>query len=163
MSETFILIQHGHAVDADDTPETDLVARTACYVAERFKPEILLSGPTNRCMSTAKVLGEVCHLSPTPEPALIPNCSTQDELGDRLMGVVTQLIGAHAGKTIAIVNHEISNQLIIARVMGMERRRAADIVQEPNSVTCLRHHENRWTLQSLNETAHLWAPDMQHH
>ncbi len=156
MTETLILVQHGHATGGD-AASVEAIHRTAELIASRWRPDLIVTGPTDRCRSTADIIGERCGLQPKPEPALIPNCPTLHEMADRAVGVVTTLLHQHPGQVAVIVNHETTSQLLVARLMGIDEHRYADITQDPCAVSMLRHQDGRWSLHSLNETAHIDA------
>jgi len=154
VTETLILVQHGHATGGDAS-SVEAIHRTADLIAFRWKPNLIVTGPTERCRSTADIIGWKCGLLPKPEAALIPNCPTLHDLADRTVGVVMALLHEHPGQVAVIVNHETTSQLLVARLMGIDEHRYGDIAQDPCAVSMLRHEDGRWSLHILNETAHL--------
>ena len=155
MTETILLVQHGHAEAEAPEAETVNVGKTAAYLCRLAQIDAVISGPTDRCISTAKIIGDRARLVPVPDQRLIPVSGTLEAQVARLTEMIAQIITEHAGQTIVIVGHELSNQLLLAWALGMDLSRYRDLAQEPCSVTRMHHDAGRWSLQSMNEMAHL--------
>ncbi|MFN0197828.1 MAG: histidine phosphatase family protein [Planctomycetaceae bacterium] len=74
---------------------------------------------------------------------------------DRAWPVLMRLLEQHRGETIAVVSHNVVNRVIVAELLGLERRKAKEIRQVNGGVNVVRYRQGRASLLSLNTLFHL--------
>ncbi len=74
---------------------------------------------------------------------------------ERAWPVLMRLLERHQGQTIAVVSHNVVNRVIVAELLGLERRKAKEIRQVNGGVNVLRYRQGRVSLLTLNALFHL--------
>jgi broad specificity phosphatase PhoE len=90
-----------------------------------------------------------------PHLARIPDGETLDELRQRAMETVRELVARHAGETIVLVGHTVINRIILLAVLGLGNERFWRIRQDTCAINVFETNEDDFTLISLNDTCHL--------
>lgn len=73
---------------------------------------------------------------------------------ERAWPVVEKLMTAHAGQSIVVVSHNVVNRSLLARLLGLELRRAPGIPQANCCVNLVKSTKGRHTLVTLNALFH---------
>ena len=90
-----------------------------------------------------------------PQTARIPGGETLDDLRRRLMRTVEELIKRHAGETIVLVGHTVTNRVILLGVLGLGNERFWKLRQEPGAINVFEAQAEDFTLVCMNDTCHL--------
>lgn len=97
-----------------------------------------------------------------PASAAFPGGETLVAASERVHAAVSRIIRQRPGQTVIMVCHEATNRLILLMALALPLSRFHDLAQDPGSVSRLGHDCGRWTVLSMNETAHL-APTLSRH
>ena len=76
----------------------------------------------------------------------------------RIQPVLMQLVREHAGKTIAVVAHQVVNRSFIAETMNLERAKARDIKQSNTGINVFKynHDDDEMKATTINGDFHLY-------
>jgi broad specificity phosphatase PhoE len=80
--------------------------------------------------------------------------SYQDVL-DRVLPPIEELIGKNAGLRIAVIAHKAVNRSLLANLLGLEMRRAKDLSQNNCCVNVITARDGKTKLETMNATLHL--------
>jgi broad specificity phosphatase PhoE len=94
----------------------------------------------------------------TPHRAHIPGGETIAELRYRAMRVVQGLVQRHAGETIVILGHTDLNRAILLGALHLGDERFDNLVQDNCAINLLLAQNGDFTVVSMNDTCHLYAP-----
>ncbi len=90
-------------------------------------------------------------------PAVFPYLggeSYQDVL-QRIEPILTDLLNRHVGESIAVIAHNVVNRVYLARLLGLELRRARELTQTNACVNVIRFREGQASLVTMNADFHL--------
>lgn len=90
-----------------------------------------------------------------PERVRIPGGESLAALRRRLLQAVQQLVDRHAGQTIAIVGHTVSNRVLLLGMLGLSSRYFWHLRQDTCAINLIEAAAGEFTLISLNDTCHL--------
>lgn len=68
---------------------------------------------------------------------------------------IQNLLEQHAGETIAVIAHNVVNRVYLAKLLGLEIRRAKEITQTNTGINIIRHQQGQTKLITLNSFFHL--------
>jgi probable phosphoglycerate mutase len=91
----------------------------------------------------------------TPHLARIPDGETLDSLRQRAMETVNDLAARHAGDTIVLLGHTVTNRIILLAVLGLGNDRFWRIRQDTCAINVFETDQDDFILVSLNDTCHL--------
>ena len=91
----------------------------------------------------------------TPHRVRIPGGETLENVRTRAMKTVNELGARHAGQTIILVSHTVTNRIILLGALGLKNERFWHIRQEPCAINVFEVENGEYTLVSLNDTCHL--------
>lgn len=98
---------------------------------------------------------EVAAWFSAPEQARIPAGESLDDLRNRSVSAVRELVGPHAHETIALVGHTVVNRVILLAVLGLGLDRFWRLQQEPCAISVFESDGTDFVLCSMNDTCHL--------
>jgi len=90
-----------------------------------------------------------------PHTARIPGGETLDDVRARTMAAVNELAIRHAGQTIVLVSHTVTNRIILLDVLGLGNHRFWHLRQDTCAINVFEADSDDFTLVSLNETCHV--------
>jgi probable phosphoglycerate mutase len=90
-----------------------------------------------------------------PDETRIPGADTLQETSARALGALQAAVDLRTGATLIIVSHDSINRLILLHALQMPLARYHDLEQSPCGISRLQRIGARWTIRSMNETAHL--------
>jgi phosphoserine phosphatase len=93
----------------------------------------------------------------SPNSVHFPDGETLEEVRNRAMTGLHELIERHAGQTIVLVSHTDVNRVILLSVMGLGIERLWAIRQDNCAVNVIEVANNASTLVTMNDTSHLHA------
>ncbi len=74
---------------------------------------------------------------------------------DRAYPTLKLIMQKHPGETIAVVAHNVVNRVILADLLGIERRKAKDIKQSNTGINILEFDQKEVKLLTMNSIFHL--------
>ena len=89
-----------------------------------------------------------------PEQVRVPDGETLDEVRDRTMHVVEEVIAQYEG-TVALVAHRVVNKVLICAMLGLDNSHFWNIRQDVCGVTTFFHDKRRFILTEHNITSFL--------
>lgn len=84
---------------------------------------------------------------------------TYRDVADRVRPAITEVLERHAGRSIAVVAHNVVNRVYLAGLLGLELRRAKDIRQSNGGINLIRHRRGETELMTLNMFFHIADAD----
>lgn len=84
-----------------------------------------------------------------------PGGESYVDVADRVVPILQDLAVKHVGESIAIIAHRVVNRCAIARLMGLDIRRAKDLPQDNGAINVLRGDAKGVKLVTLNAVTHL--------
>jgi phosphoserine phosphatase len=82
-------------------------------------------------------------------------------LADRVRTTVGEIVSTNAGNAVVVVAHDSVNRTILLQALGLPLNHYWRLGQSPGAVNHLSYVDGEWTVESLNETAHL-IPSLGH-
>jgi broad specificity phosphatase PhoE len=92
-----------------------------------------------------------------PHLLRIPGGETLDEVRQRSMAVLEEVVRSHSGKTVALVSHRVVNKVIICGILGIDNSHFWQIGQDTTAINLIQYRDGRYILSLLNESCHLKA------
>ncbi|GAH63493.1 unnamed protein product, partial [marine sediment metagenome] len=89
-----------------------------------------------------------------PHQVKIPTGESLDDVGERAIGVVDNIIAKYKG-TVALVSHRVVNKVLICALLGLDNSHFWNIRQEPCGTTIFNYENRRFTLIKHNDTSYL--------
>lgn len=91
----------------------------------------------------------------TPHLVRFPGGDTLDELTNRAMSGLHEIISQHQGQTIVAVSHQVVTRVLICAILGLDNSHHWDISQGTCCMNIVRFKRERFILDCLNDTCHL--------
>lgn len=110
-----------------------------------------------------RLVSEVSRESPeavaawfhSPAQAKIPGGETLQSVAERVRRAIGAIVEENAGATVIVVGHDSVNRVILLQALGLPLDAYWRIAQRPGAVNRLEFQDGVWSIESLNETAHL--------
>ena len=91
-----------------------------------------------------------------PHTVRFPGGETLDEVRDRVVAGLDQLIARHPEQTIALVGHTVANRVLLLAVLGLTNEHFFRLRQDTCAVNVFdREEDGSFTIVVLNDTCHL--------
>jgi len=90
-----------------------------------------------------------------PGETVLPGGESLGDLQRRVWAAITDLVGRHPGKTIAVVAHSFVILTILCRALELPLQAFRRFRQDPTAKNILEFSERGVTLRCLNDTCHL--------
>lgn len=87
--------------------------------------------------------------------AQMPGGESLLQVQDRAWRAVTRISEAHDGETVVAVSHNFVIQMVVCKVLDIPIKHFSRLRQDLGAITRLVADGSKWTVVSLNETAHL--------
>lgn len=91
----------------------------------------------------------------------IPGGETLRALSDRVGDAMARILKENPGDPIVVVGHDSVNRVLLLQALGLPLDRYWNLGQRPGAINRLEYDKGDWSVESLNETAHL-IPVMGH-
>lgn len=91
----------------------------------------------------------------SPHLVRIPGGETLDEVRQRAMDSIEEVIKRHSGKNIVLVSHRVVNKVIICGILGIDNSHFWQIAQDPTAINIIQYRNGRYILSLMNDTCHL--------
>lgn len=90
-----------------------------------------------------------------PHKVRFPGGETLDEVRNRTMSAIEELIRKHANESIVLVAHRVPNKVISCAVLGLDNSHFWRIKQDTASTNLFIYDNNQWIIAYLNNTFYL--------
>ncbi|HIC93267.1 MAG TPA: histidine phosphatase family protein [Anaerolineae bacterium] len=142
--------------------------QTAQPVAERLGlPVQLLPGivDINYGDWQAKTPAQVAEAYPDlyrrwlEEPHLVrfPHGESLDEVRDRAMAALREVVARHRGQVVLLVAHQVVNRVLVCAMLGLDNSHFWRIRQDNGCINVFDHQDGLFTAVLINDTCHLGA------
>ena len=93
-----------------------------------------------------------------PERVKIPDGENLEDVRQRTMAVVNDIITGHNG-TVVLVSHRVVNKVLICALLGLDDSHFWKIKQDTGGLTIFTHENERFVLTRHNDTSYLESAD----
>ncbi|MDP7286225.1 MAG: histidine phosphatase family protein [Dehalococcoidales bacterium] len=93
-----------------------------------------------------------------PERVKIPDGENLEDVRQRTMAVVNDIITGHNG-TVVLVSHRVVNKVLICALLGLDDSHFWKIKQDTGGLTIFTHENGRFVLTRHNDTSYLESAD----
>ncbi|MGQ9466423.1 MAG: histidine phosphatase family protein [Anaerolineae bacterium] len=93
-----------------------------------------------------------------PHTVRFPDGEGLDDVRERGMATLQDVIRRHPGETVALVAHRVVNQVLLCAVLGLGNDHFWQIGQETCAVNVIEWTGRFYRLMLMNDTSHLWRP-----
>ena len=90
----------------------------------------------------------------SPERVKMPAGESLDEVRERAIGVVDDVIAKYKG-TVALVSHRVVNKVLICALLGLDNSHFWNIRQDTCGITTFTYENGRFILTKHNDTSYL--------
>lgn len=90
-----------------------------------------------------------------PHLAKLPGGETLDDVRERAMGALEEVVRVHPEGTIVLVSHRVVNKVLLCGILGLDNSHFWQIIQDTTAINLIRYHKGRYYLVLMNETCHL--------
>jgi broad specificity phosphatase PhoE len=90
-----------------------------------------------------------------PHTVRFPQGETLDEVKDRALKAVAEVVQRHPGKTILLAAHRAVNKVLIAAIIGLDNSHFWRIGQDTTAINCFNRVGDTWHIMLINDTCHL--------
>ncbi len=93
------------------------------------------------------------------EPHLVrfPNGESLDEVRDRAMAALREVVARHDGQAILLVAHQVVNRVLVCAMLGLDNSHFWRIRQDNGCINVFDHQDGLFTAVLINDTCHLNA------
>ncbi len=93
-----------------------------------------------------------------PHTVRFPGGESLDDVRERSMAALQDVVGRHPGETVALVAHRVVNQVLLCAVLGLGNDHFWQIGQDTCAVNEMEWNGRFYRLTLMNDTSHLWRP-----
>ena len=90
-----------------------------------------------------------------PHRVRIPSGESLDDVHQRAMALVNQVVDKHEGKVVVLVSHRVVNKVLICTLLGLDNSHFWDIRLDTCGLTTFEFAEGRFVLAEHNNTSFL--------
>jgi len=90
-----------------------------------------------------------------PHLARLPGGETLDDVRERAMASLREVIEKHPEKTLVLVSHRVVNKVLLCGILGMDNSHFWQIIQDTTAINLIQYKNGRYILSFMNETCHL--------
>ena len=92
-----------------------------------------------------------------PHLVKFPGGESLDEVRDRSMAALEELVRLCPEKTLILVSHRVVNKVLICAILGLDNAHFWQIGQDTTAINLIRHNNGDYILTLMNEACHLTA------
>ncbi len=93
-----------------------------------------------------------------PHTVHFPGGEGLDDVRERSMAALRDVVNRHSGETVAMVAHRVVNQVLLCAVLGLGNDHFWQIGQDTCAVNEIEWNGRFYRLTLMNDTSHLWRP-----
>jgi broad specificity phosphatase PhoE len=90
-----------------------------------------------------------------PHTVRFPNGETLDEVRERALKAVAEVVGRHPGKIVLLAAHRAVNKVLIAALTGLDNSHFWRIGQDTTAINRFQLVGDTWHIMLVNDTCHL--------
>ena len=90
----------------------------------------------------------------SPDQVKMPTGESLDDVRERAMGVVSEVIAKHEG-IVVLVSHRVVNKVLICALLGLDNSHFWNIKQDTCGITTFTYENKRFVLTEHNNTSYL--------
>ncbi len=90
-----------------------------------------------------------------PHRVRLPEGETLDEVRERSLAGMEEVIQENPGKTIVLVSHRVICKVLICAILGLDNSHFWQIAQDTTAINLIQYQEGKYILSLMNETCHL--------
>lgn len=90
-----------------------------------------------------------------PHLVRLPGGETLDDVRERAMTSLEEVIRKHPGETIVLVSHRVVNKVLLCGILGLDNSHFWQILQDTTAINLIQYKEGEYLLALMNETCHL--------
>jgi broad specificity phosphatase PhoE len=90
-----------------------------------------------------------------PHTVRFPNGETLDEVRERALAAVEQVLKAHPGQVVLLAAHRVVNKVLCAAFIGLDNSHFWRIGQDTTAINRFQWTGSTWNIMLLNDTCHL--------
>jgi len=98
-----------------------------------------------------------------PHTVTFPGGESLDQVKERSMAALHQIIARHAEEEVAIVGHTVVNRVLLCAVLGLDNSNYWRIGQETCAINVFKWRKGIFFIESINDTCHLRAQPLSQH
>jgi len=91
----------------------------------------------------------------SPEQLRIPEGETLDDVQNRVVATLDELVAKHENETIALVTHRVVCKVLLCHVLGLGNSHFWQIAQDTAAINLFEIRGGRTTVSLVNDTCHL--------
>ena len=92
-----------------------------------------------------------------PHKVKLPNGETLDEVRDRAMTALGEVIKKHGDETVILVSHRVINKVLLCAILGLDNSHFWQVSQDPTAINLIQYRNGNYILALMNESCHLRA------
>ena len=96
-----------------------------------------------------------------PHRVRIPSGESLDDVRQRALTLVNQVVEKHEGKVIALVSHRVVNKVLICALLGLDNSHFWDVRIDTCGMTTFEFDDGRFVLTEHNNTSFLEPPEQE--
>ena len=90
-----------------------------------------------------------------PHRVILPGGEGLEDVRNRAMGVLEELVVQYPGKTLILVSHRVVNKVLVCGILGIDNSHFWQITQDATAINLIQFNKGKYILSLLNETCHL--------
>jgi len=90
-----------------------------------------------------------------PEKLEIPGAETLDDVRERVVATIDDVMAKHEDQTIALVSHRVVCKVLLCHLLGLDNSHFWQIVQDATAINLFEIWDGRPSVMLINDTCHL--------
>lgn len=93
-----------------------------------------------------------------PHTVRVPGGESLDDVRERCLEALREVVDRHPGETVAMVAHRVVNQVMLCAVLDLGNDHFWHVVQDTCAVNRIEWNGKFYSVALMNDTSHLWRP-----
>jgi probable phosphoglycerate mutase len=90
-----------------------------------------------------------------PHRVRLPGGETLDDVRERAMGSLEDVVKLHPEQTLILVSHRVVNKVILCGILGLDNSHFWQITQDTTAINLIQYKKGKYILSFMNEACHL--------
>ena len=90
-----------------------------------------------------------------PHLVKLPGGETLDEVRNRAMATLGEVIDKHPEETIVLVSHRVITKVLLCGILSLDNSHFWQIAQDTTAINLIHYRDGKYVLSLMNETCHL--------
>lgn len=91
----------------------------------------------------------------SPHLARLPGGESLDDVRERSMTALEEIVRNHPGKSVVLVSHRVICKVLICAILGLDNSHFWQINQDTTAINLIQYRKGKYILSLMNETCHL--------